>query len=234
MTVLTPSGALPVLLDYDDDGRMWHSSQGSGAAERLPKRKSHTDGTLAPLFDPEQQDPGDDPLAFAWDGAGRLSSITDRDRLGRIVAREEVFSGGTATDYAYGYDLAGRLESVEKAGSEVEHYTYDANGNRLTALYNPGATSRVALPADAQDRISSYGPYSLTYKANGEIATRTSAFESWTLTYDVPVLGGRVREKVRHWCGNLVFPWTRLEPRQHGRRVCQRNGRLRLLDRRVL
>jgi YD repeat-containing protein len=64
-----------------------------------------------------------------------------RDALGRITQRVEVVDGIMRV-FAYGYDLAGRLTAVERNGTLVVQYTYDANGNRLDASGEAGACRR--------------------------------------------------------------------------------------------
>ncbi len=67
--------------------------------------------------------PGDHTLGFAWDDAGRLSSLTDIH--------------GTAT--AYGYDAGNRLTTVTRAGKATT-YQYDEAG-RLASLVYPNGVS---------------------------------------------------------------------------------------------
>ena len=55
-----------------------------------------------------------------------------RDALGRITAKTETV-GGTTDNYTYDYDDGGRLAEVRRNGAATHTYSYDANGNRLTA-----------------------------------------------------------------------------------------------------
>ena len=103
-----------------------------------------------------------------------------RDDLGRIVQRIEVVDGFTRV-FEYGYDPAGRLASVTRNGTLVVQYTYDANGNRLSAS---GEAGLVEGTYDAQDRLLTYGAASYTYSANGELATRTVGDQTTTYSYD--------------------------------------------------
>jgi RHS repeat-associated protein len=104
-----------------------------------------------------------------------------RDALSRIVARTETI-GGVTSQYAYTYDLAGRLAAVTLNGVAIATYTYDSNGNRLSAS-NGTETSNAAY--DQQDRLLSHGTLAFTYTANGELATRTVANQRTTYEYDL-------------------------------------------------
>ena len=55
-------------------------------------------------------------------------AVYSRDKLGRIESKTETVAG-VSTVYEYGYDIAGRLESVKENGVETHRYGYDANGN---------------------------------------------------------------------------------------------------------
>jgi YD repeat-containing protein len=61
--------------------------------------------------------------------------VTERDKLGRIVQRDETVQGVT-THYEYAYDLAGRLTDVWTDALLTAHYEFDANGNRLSKTEN--------------------------------------------------------------------------------------------------
>jgi len=100
------------------------------------------------------------------------------DDLGRITTITETAQGVTKT-LGYGYDEAGRLQSVAENGSETASYTYDVNGNRLTGPN--GATGTY----DVQDRVLTYGNASYTYTANGELLTKTAGNQTTTYDYDV-------------------------------------------------
>ena len=110
-----------------------------------------------------------------------------RDALSRIVAGTETI-GGAASQYAYTYDLAGRLAVVTLNGATIATYAYDSNGNRLSIAV--GNETRTAA-YDAQDRLLSHGAGAYTYTANGELATRTVANQ--TTSYEYDVLGNLTR-----------------------------------------
>ncbi|GAC1431733.1 MAG: hypothetical protein NVSMB62_28750 [Acidobacteriaceae bacterium] len=105
-----------------------------------------------------------------------------RDALGRIASKTERVGAEGAHIFSYGYDLAGRLTDVAKDGATTARYAYDANGNRTAG---PGLTSSPVY--DAQDRMLAYGACSYTYKASGELQTKTCP--DGTTTYDYDALG---------------------------------------------
>jgi RHS repeat-associated protein len=114
-----------------------------------------------------------------------------RDKLGRISQRTETLGGVTAT-FAYTYDLAGRLDTVNKNGVLISDYGYDTNGNRISAVIPAQAGIQFCAPTgsatgnyDAQDRLTAYGDCTFSYTANGELLTRTVAGATTTYGYDV-------------------------------------------------
>ncbi len=84
--------------------------------------------------------------------------------------------------WEYHYDPAGRLDQVKKDGVVVETYGYDDNSNRTswTDFWGTGTATY-----DDQDRLSSYGPTSYTYTANGELLTKSAGPDTTTYGYDV-------------------------------------------------
>jgi RHS repeat-associated protein len=71
---------------------------------------------------------------------------------------------------------------VLRNSASVERFVYDPNGNR-TSRITP--TETLTGVYDDQDRLLSYGPFTYTYTANGELRTKTSAGQTTTYTYDV-------------------------------------------------
>ena len=116
---------------------------------------------------------------ITYHGAGAAS----RDALGRIVEKSETI-GGETNVFRYTYDALRRLTSVTKNGVLEEEFTYDANGNRLTAFR--AGVGTVAATYDDQDRLLTYGTWVFTYTANGEMETKTNTAtgEEWIFGYD--------------------------------------------------
>ncbi len=108
------------------------------------------------------------------------------DAAARVVGTLETAAGVTAT-LAYAYDLAGRLTEVSKNGGAVEHYEYDANGNRVGGFNqqcNPIANASI----DSQDRLLAFDcgatAHAYAYTANGELQTKAIAGASTGYVYD--------------------------------------------------
>jgi hypothetical protein len=135
-----------------------------------------------------------EPSSYAATVSGNpvYETAFTRDRLGRITRKVETI-GGTETTYDYGYDLAGRLDTVTRDGVTIADYGYDGNSNRTSAVYAAplagqaadcapapiGGAVTIAATADTQDRLLSYGTCSYTYTANGELTGEPLAV-SWT------------------------------------------------------
>ncbi len=71
-------------------------------------------------------------------------------------------------------------------GVEVERYTYDPNGNRLSATVR-GELHSAAY--DDRDRLTSYGPWTLQYDAHGRLATRVRSDRGESTGYEYDTRG---------------------------------------------
>lgn len=107
-------------------------------------------------------------VAFGFDGAGNIASLTDGGPQGQ----------GATLDY----DAMGRLTAFKDAqsGVAIEQYTYDATGNRLS-FGNSAGTQTYAYPADSH-RLASVDGAVRTYDAMGNTLTIGG---EWQYTYDV-------------------------------------------------
>jgi YD repeat-containing protein len=109
-------------------------------------------------------------------------SYSDRDGAGRIESVTQSGVLGTQTT-TYSYSDSGQLQDLDIDGIPVAPspaYTYDANGNRLTA---PG----IGTPAeyDAQDRLLVYGGAPYDYTANGDLLRKHVGAQVTHYDYDV-------------------------------------------------
>lgn len=111
-------------------------------------------------------------VAFEFDGAGNIASLTDGGPQGQ---------GATL-----GYDAMGRLTAFRDAqtGVAIEHYSYDATGNRLT-FGNAAGTQPYIYAADSH-RLMSVDGVARTYDAMGNTLTIGG---EWQYAYD---LAGRL------------------------------------------
>ena len=94
--------------------------------------------------------------------------LTNRDNAGAITRKTETINGVTVT-YDYTYDDVGRLIEVKKDGSITETYTYDNNGNRLSATVN-GTTTTASYTLD--DQLEVYGDNSYRYDDDGYLVEK--------------------------------------------------------------
>jgi len=180
---------------YDDDGLL--TGAGSLALARDPVTGWLTATTAGALSDSRSYDPTHGELASyaASHGGSEIYAVTyGRDDVGRIETLTETI--GTTATYVYTYDPAGRLTDVTRDGSPYAHYDYDANSNR-TGWTDPWG-SGTATPDD-QDRLLAAGPYSYTYSANGELATKSAGGFTTSYDYDVSgaLLGATLESGVR-------------------------------------
>ena len=172
------NGAQSVAFTYDQDGLI---TQAGGLSVTHDSGNGFITGTtLGSAADSRSYNGFGERLNYtaSYGGSTRFAAQYTRDKLGRITENTETVEGSTNT-YNYTYDSVGRLTEVEENAITVEAYTYDANGNRLTA-------DGVSATYDNQDRLTQFGTTIYTYTNNGELKTKTAGTETTTYTYDVP------------------------------------------------
>ncbi len=91
-----------------------------------------------------------------------------RNSLGYIEQKTETVDGVTHS-YDYIYDSVGRLLEVKRDTVQIELYTYDSNGNRLTTL-----TLTEDATYDNQDRIITHGALAYDFDVDGFMFQRGS------------------------------------------------------------
>jgi RHS repeat-associated protein len=168
-------------LKRDQDSLL--TQAGSLALQRDASTGLVTGTSLGTVGDRVTYDPFGYPTSYsASAGSTPLYSVQfTRDNLGRITEKSETIGGATDT-YAYSYDQRGRLVQVQKNGAIITTYTYDANGNRLSATGPTGTADGIY---DAQDRLISYGTATYAYTANGELQSATTGGQTTTYQHDV-------------------------------------------------
>jgi len=171
------NGGTPVSMRYDADSLLIQA--GGLTLTRSPQTRLVTGTALGSVADTLIYDSFGDMTQYAVTASGTsvYSLDVSRDAIGRITTRTETI-GGTTHVFTYAYDPVGRLVEVRQDGTVVESYTYDANGNRLTAF--PG----LAATYDAQDRLTQYGTVAFTNTPNGQRQTRNAAGSTTTYQYD--------------------------------------------------
>jgi RHS repeat-associated protein len=174
------NGAHAVTFGYDADRLL--TQAGAMTLARHPEHGLVTGTTLGSTTEAFEHNGIGEPIRqTARVGTTNVFDVQyTRDALGRITQRIEVIDGITRV-WGYGYDVAGRLQSVRRNSTLISFYTYDANGNRTEANTEDGI---VAATYDDQDRLLTYGNAIDTYTANGELATKTVGTQTTTYEYD--------------------------------------------------
>jgi RHS repeat-associated protein len=101
------------------------------------------------------------------------------DNAGRITRKTEAVDGSAQT-LAFRYDANGELTGVDRGGTAIESYAYDANGNRTT----PSATY------DVQDRLLTLGGVAYEHNADGFLTRRGS--DTFRYSVSGPLLSATV------------------------------------------
>ncbi|HJX51200.1 MAG TPA: RHS repeat-associated core domain-containing protein [Polyangia bacterium] len=183
------NGANSVAFGYDNDGLL--TSADGLTITRDAANGLISDTTLGQVTDHRTYD--SDGLLATYEakfGTTSLYSVAYvRDSLGRIEQKTETIQGAT-TVWVYSYDSAGRLWQVMQNGVLTATYLYDANGNRLSRTTPDGTDSATY---DDQDRLLTYGKWSYTYTANGELRSKTD-----TSTGQVTIYGYDAQGNLRH------------------------------------
>jgi RHS repeat-associated protein len=183
------NGSSAVTFTYDNDGLL--TKAGSLVIQRDAVTGFSKGTTL-----------GNATTAFTYNTFGELITntakystttyLTDQytyDKLSRITQKTETTQAGT-DQFDYSYDLAGRLTEVKKNGAVVSTYIYDPNGNRLNRAAS-GGTETGAY--DDQDRLLSYGNFTYSYTANGELKSKTNISTGQTTQYNYDLLGNLIK-----------------------------------------
>jgi RHS repeat-associated protein len=174
------NGADPVTYGYDTEGLLKSVGQLTltrTAATGFLSGTSMNGVTTSYGYNPF----GETTSYSAKAGATSVYDVSyTRDGAGRIVGKTETVNGQT-TAFTYGYDNAGRLTSVSENGAQTASYSYDSNGNRITADER-GTVSQGYY--DLQDRLTKYGSATYTYTPNGELKTKSDANGTTSYSYD--------------------------------------------------
>jgi RHS repeat-associated protein len=172
----------PVSYGYDADFQLVVAGDlliGRDPATGLP-----AGSTLGGVEDTIGYDPsyGERATYEADTAAGPVYAVSyTRDALGRVAQIDETLQSDHHV-WGYGYDTAGRLQTVTRDGAAWATYAHDDNGNRLSRTDGAGNATTGAY--DAQDRQTSWGAATFAWGADGELQGRTDAGGTTTYTYD--------------------------------------------------
>jgi RHS repeat-associated protein len=177
-------GAFPVSFTFDADGLL--TAVGALELEWNSQNGLFIGTSLGVTSDAWTYNGFAEPLTYASSVGGSevFRMNFGRDALGRITQKVETIDGITST-FDYEYDAAGRLAIVKKDDVEISDYTYDVNGNRLSAVTALPQASSDTATYDDQDRLLTYGPSTFTYTDNGELLSKIEAGKSTSYAYDV-------------------------------------------------
>jgi RHS repeat-associated protein len=176
------NGGNTMSFGYDNDGLL--TAAGALTLARNTANGLLTGTTLSSVTTSQSYTSAGELATFEarYAGSTLFASGYDRDSLGRITRLTETLQG-TTTVFDYGYDPAGRLETVRTNGALTHQYGYDANGNRLSFVgAAPADTATGAY--DAQDRLLRYGNAVFAYTANGELRLQALGADTTWYTYD--------------------------------------------------
>jgi RHS repeat-associated protein len=179
------NGGSTVAFTYDPDGLV--TGMGAMTVTRHPSNGLVTGTALGNVVDVRSHNTFGEPTAYiaSYAGSPIFERQVMRDSGGRIAQRTEAIAGVTHV-FDYVYDLAGRLTDVMTDGALTASYTYHENGDRLSKVTPNGTVSGTY---DNQDRLLTYGPFSYTYTANGELATKTNAGSGGVTQYTYDAVG---------------------------------------------
>lgn len=101
-----------------------------------------------------------------------------RDNISRITSKETSVEGFSKI-VNYGYDLRGRLNSVNDSVSGLRSYLFDGQGNRVGAGFQ----------YDAEDRLLKANSITYSYRPDGELASKIDDLTGETTRYSYDVFG---------------------------------------------
>ncbi len=115
--------------------------------------------------------------SYTYDSASRLTDLIHAQGATTLANYQWTFdSANRVTSFdsldgllEYAYDDRGQLLDVDLDGVDLEAYTYDENGNRLS----DAAANTYDTPTDSRNRLMSDGTYSYQYDGDGNRIKRT-------------------------------------------------------------
>jgi RHS repeat-associated protein len=99
------------------------------------------------------------------------------DAVGNLISLTDPLSQTTT----YAHDSAGRVITQTLADGRQIIFSYDGNGNRLSAT---GSGDTISGTYNAQDQLLQHGTTTYTYTLNGELAGTVDGTQETSYTYD--------------------------------------------------
>lgn len=179
VTSTSVNAANPIPYQYNDDSLL--TQAGNLTLSRNAQNGMLTSTSLGGVGDTISYNSFGETTAYtATAGTSNIyGEQSTRNKLGLITQKRE--SIGNPNVYSYTYDSAGRLTQVWLSGVLSSTYTYDSNGNRLSATVGG---SSVKGTYDDQDRMLTYGNMNYAYTTNGDLQSKTSGGQTTSYEYD--------------------------------------------------
>ena len=181
-----------VAYGYDTQGRL--TTMGAMTATYVPTTGQLDTTTLTDVVASYSYDAFGDLAGILYEdgGAAVYEVVYTRDSYGRVETKTETLDG-SSTLHCYEYDNADRLADVYDAadslgctGTNLESYSYDANGNRSVVTNSAGTIGVGGIVTDNQDRLLTHGDVTYAYNEDGQLESRTDtpSGDVWLYTYD--------------------------------------------------
>jgi len=157
---------------YDDDGLLTGAGPfvitrnvDSGLPEKVEGRAANIDRTFSAYGELQEQS-----TSVAGRRIAGLALV--RDDCGRIIEKTETIADTTA-NYLLTYDAAGRLTAVDKNGTRVETYDYDASGARIHEVNLQKGIIGKSYAYSVEDHLLTAGTAAYQYDPDGFLTTKT-------------------------------------------------------------
>lgn len=121
--------------------------------------------------------------SYSWGISGKTANTLAWNSRGNVTSQKKY-----DISYSYDYDKKGQLEIETKGTTQLNSWTYDANGNRITEKKDSGSTHPLDY-YNKSDLVKSDGTWMYNYDANGNMTykgktatakTNGGLFEGWT------------------------------------------------------
>lgn len=141
--------------------------------------------------------------SYSWGISGKAANTLAWNNRGNITSQKK-----NEISYTYQYDKKDQLKEEKKGTSQLNTWTYDANGNRITEKKNGGSAQTLAY-YNKSDLVKTDGTWKYNYDANGNMTykgktatakTGGGLFEGWTFN----ATSGEVWKYEYDLCNRLI------------------------------